>query len=128
MKQFFSYTCTLNTPLKNFAGCMDQGDLLLNLLRHQQDLRMTPQEQEEIKALSVLVVNQMTQEVISKTCLISRQYPVRVLFFANPVEDQQKYPFNAVTLSPEGRCYLFTSSRQLMRSYARKNCKVRAWA
>ena len=89
---------------------------------------MTRQEQEEIKALSVLVVNQMTQEVISKTCLISHQYPVRVLFFANPVEDQQKYPFNAVTLSPEGRCYLFTSSRQLMRSYARKNCKVRAWA
>ena len=110
MKQFFTYTCTLNTPLKNFAGCMDQGDLLLNLLRHQQDLRMTPQEQEEIKAL------------------ISHQYPVRVLFFANPVEDQQKYPFNAVTLSPEGRCYLFTSSRQLMRSYARKNCKIRAWA
>ena len=33
MKQFFTYTCTLNTPLKNFAGCMDQGDLLLNLLR-----------------------------------------------------------------------------------------------
>ena len=89
---------------------------------------MTPQEQEEIKALSVLVVDQMTQEVISKTCLISRQYPVRVLFFATPVEDQQRYPFNAVTLSPEGRCYLFTSSRQLMRSYARKNCKVRAWA
>ena len=114
MKQFFTYTCTLNTPLKNFAGCMDQGDLLLNLLRHQQDLRMTPQEQEEIKALSVLLVNQMTQEVISKTCLISHQYPVRVLFF--------------VTLSPEGRCYLFTSSRQLMRSYARKNCKIRAWA
>ena len=128
MKQFFTYTCTLNTSLKNFAGCMDQSDLLLNLLRHQQDLRMTPLEQEEIKALSVLVVNQMTQEVISKACLISRQYPVRVLFFATPVEDQQKYPFNAVTLSPEGRCYLFTSSRQLMRSYARKNCKVRAWA
>lgn len=21
MKQFFTYTCTLNTPLKNFAGC-----------------------------------------------------------------------------------------------------------
>ena len=126
MKQFFTYTCTLNIPLKNFAGCMDQGDLLLKLLRHQQDLRKTPQEQDEIKAQSVLVVNQMTQEVISKTCLISRQYPVRVLFFANPVEDQQRYPFNAVTLSPEGRCYLFTSSRQLMRSYARKKSKVRA--
>ena len=82
MKQFFTYTCTLNTPLKNFAGCMDQGDLLLNLLRHQQELRMTPQEQEEIKALSIFVVNQMTQEVINKTCLISHQYPVRVLFFA----------------------------------------------
>ena len=102
MKQFFTYTCTLNTPLKNFAGCMDQGDLLLNLLRHQQDLRMTPQEQEEIKALSVLVVNQMTQEVISKTCLISRQYPVRVLFFANPVEDQQKYGKSKISMGRNG--------------------------
>lgn len=125
MSRYFRYTCTLQEPLVKYHGCLSAEDLLANWLRQnmQADAGLTQEDRE----MTMLCVNLMYQEAVHKTCVMSHQYPNKVLFFSFPPADGTRCAICAITQVESGCCYLFTSDCDLAGMYIHQGCKVKMW-
>lgn len=119
MNHCFKYTCMLRETVEEFHGCLSAEDLLANLL-HQS-------AREEDRERMIVRVSFMYQEAVQKTCMVSGQYPGKVLFFSFTPADGNRCAICAMTKVESGRCYLFTSDCDLAGFYVRQGCKVKMW-